>query len=144
MAKGPRDRLPAASGSEEVQTLKNQLHALEGADLRALQQLESISTAFQDLQSKFAAQSIALTEKEKQITKLLADKTKIEQRMAVATHEHNAIGNKILAVSKEISKVNAHCLDLEVLRDKQAGQLVTSLLCSTYQKEEEGGLTWSL
>lgn len=108
----------------DVQALKNQLSVLEGADLRALQQLESISTAFSTLQTQFKAQTDAMVEKEKHITKLLADKTRVEQRIALATNEKNAISNKMLGVNKEMTRLTTHCTELEQLKEKQSTQLV--------------------
>lgn len=70
----------------------------------ALSEIESIAKAFTQLENQQSQQITIIREKDDHISRLLADKTKIEQKLMLLHKEKDVVSNKALALTRQAQK----------------------------------------
>lgn len=69
-----------------------------------MMEIETISSSFTKLEAQHRDQLQNIQSKDSQITKLLAEKVKQDQKIAMVRKEKDSMGNKNLALSKDTQK----------------------------------------
>lgn len=103
--------------------LEERLLSLEIAELRLknyeeaqaglLAEIEVISESFTNLEKKESEKDKVIQDKDEEIQRLLSEKHKIEQRMALLVKEKDSLNNKHIALGKQSSKQNEYIKKLE-------------------------------
>ncbi|KAI9004250.1 hypothetical protein BC832DRAFT_559107 [Gaertneriomyces semiglobifer] len=89
---------------ETIIKLRVKIEFYEKSETRLLSEIESIGKAWSELEGRSSAKVVDLTKKEEQLLKLVAEKTKLEQKCAAYAREKTAHGNVSIALKRQSDK----------------------------------------
>ncbi|KAJ3186364.1 E3 ubiquitin-protein ligase bre1 [Gaertneriomyces sp. JEL0708] len=89
---------------ETIIKLRVKIEYYEKSETRLLSEIESIGKAWSELEGRSSAKVVDLTKKEEQLLKLVAEKTKLEQKCAAYAREKTAHGNVSIALKRQSDK----------------------------------------
>ena len=108
-----------------------------------MMEIETISSTFTKLEAQHREQLNNIQSKDGQITKLLAEKVKQDQKIAMVRKEKDSMGNKNLAMTKDVQKqaeLVKHLQETEQQREEFIAKLekeLSSLKSVLHQHERK-------
>jgi chromosome segregation ATPase len=78
-----------------------------------MNEIESISKAFMELEAAHSQQVSSISDKDEQISRLIADKTKLEQKLTIVHREKDMVSNKVHVLNRQGQKSQEYISKLE-------------------------------
>ncbi|KAJ3213216.1 E3 ubiquitin-protein ligase bre1 [Dinochytrium kinnereticum] len=129
--KALKARLQASEGNAtvelegKVKELSDKIEFLKKSEAHLCTEVDAISKAWSDVEERNMKKAVNLTEKEEQILRLVAEKTKIEQKCAMTSKHNNATSLLNVALKRQSEKQLEQIRKLEEREKSLVQQLQT-------------------
>ncbi|KAJ3087687.1 E3 ubiquitin-protein ligase bre1 [Quaeritorhiza haematococci] len=114
---------------DRIRELQNQVLFYQKSEAQLVKEIETISTAYQELEKQNSLKVLNLTEKEETIMRLLAEKTKYDQKCAMLTKHNSTYNNMALALKRQSDK------QLEQIRKLEEREKSLTIQMQNIEKE---------
>ncbi|KAJ3120339.1 E3 ubiquitin-protein ligase BRE1A [Physocladia obscura] len=115
--------------SNKVADLEMKIEFHQKSESRLIQEIDMLSAAWTDLETQNHRKVFDLMEKEEQILKLVAEKTKFDQRCEKLTKERNMTNNQVIALKRQSEK------QLEQIRKLEERDRLLTVQLQTLEKD---------
>ncbi|KAJ3133802.1 E3 ubiquitin-protein ligase bre1 [Physocladia obscura] len=115
--------------SKKVTDLEMKIEFHQKSEARLIQEIDMLSAAWTDLETQNHRKVFDLTEKENQILKLVAEKTKFDQKCEKLTKERNMTNNQVIALKRQSEK------QLEQIRRLEERERLLIVQLQTLEKD---------
>ncbi|KAJ3058447.1 E3 ubiquitin-protein ligase bre1, partial [Rhizoclosmatium hyalinum] len=109
--------------TKAVAELEIKIDFYQKSEVRLVQEIESLSAAWTDLETQNQSKVFNLAEKEEQILKLITERTKFDQKCEKLTRERNMINNQVIALKRQSERQLEQIRRLEERERLFTGQL---------------------
>ncbi|ORY39878.1 hypothetical protein BCR33DRAFT_699670 [Rhizoclosmatium globosum] len=109
--------------TKAVAELEIKIDFYQKSEVRLVQEIESLSAAWTDLETQNQSKVFNLAEKEEQILKLITERTKFDQKCEKLTRERNMINNQVIALKRQSERQLEQIRRLEERERLLTGQL---------------------
>ncbi|KAJ3065053.1 hypothetical protein HDU98_011543 [Podochytrium sp. JEL0797] len=118
---------PAAS--KLVSELEVKIDFYQKSEARLIHEIEMLSAAWTDLETQNQRKVFNLTEKEDQISRLIAERTKFDQKCEKLTKERNMINNQVIALKRQSER------QLEQIRKLEERERLLNIQLQALEKD---------
>ncbi|KAI9022558.1 hypothetical protein DFJ74DRAFT_768258 [Hyaloraphidium curvatum] len=114
---------PATESDAQLQQLELRCEQYQKTEAKLLAEIETIGTAWTQLEEQNSRKVLDLTEKEDQIVKYLAEKAKLEAKLNTMAKQNSTINNMAMALKKQSDKQLEQIRRLEELEKTLSQQI---------------------